>query len=261
MKIKGLPSIAASFLLVCSTVPAWAVDEVAQDIIRRADDIRSPNKPFRYTVTIQEYKEGSAQPQNKQILDVSMRFMKPENGEQADARSLARFVYPPRDKGKVMLSDWYDLWFFTPELRRPIPISRQQRLVGQISNGDVIVTNFADAYSSTLVGEEPCGESVCYKLALERRSAAVTYPKITYYVEKGNSRPRKANYYSLDDKLLKEVLYEDFRPVLGKIRPMRIVVREARHGKGYSVMEYSDVRFESLPESHFTREYIQRGSK
>ena len=73
--------------------------------------------------------------------------------KKADARSLVRFIYPPRDKGKIMLSDWYDLWFYTPELRRPMPISRQQRLIGQISNGDVIVTNFEYAYDSTPVGK------------------------------------------------------------------------------------------------------------
>lgn len=57
-----------------------------------------------------------------------------------------------------MLSDWYDLWFYTPDLRRPIPISRSQRLIGQISNGDVIVTNFEYSYDSTLEGEEVCGD-------------------------------------------------------------------------------------------------------
>ncbi|HEY1847234.1 MAG TPA: outer membrane lipoprotein-sorting protein [Buttiauxella sp.] len=261
MKINGFRSAIAALLFFSALSPASAADYTATEIIRRADDIRSPNKPFRYTVTIQEYKEGRSQPERKQVLDISMRFMKPENGEPADARSLARFIYPPRDKGKVMLSDWYDLWFYTPELRRPIPVSRQQRLVGQIANGDVIVTNFADAYRSKLVGEEPCGESVCYRLALERLSAEVTYPKVTLFVEKGSFRPQKAAYFSLDDKLLKEVLYQDFQPALGKIRPMRIVVREVRHGSGYSVMEYSNVRLESLPESHFTREYIQRGVK
>ena len=30
--------------------------------------------------------------------------------------------------------------------------------------------------------------------------------------------------------------------VLGKMRPMKIIVKEARHGNSYSVMEYSDVR-------------------
>lgn len=239
-----------------------AADDRAEDIIRRADDVRSPNKPFRYTLTIHEYKTGVAQPENKQVLDISMRFMKPDGEMKADARSLARFIYPPRDKGKVLLSDWYDLWFYTPDLRRPVPVSRQQRLIGQISNGDVIVTNFEYAYDATLKGEEACGERQCYVLELVRKSAEVTWPKVMYYVEKeGDNRPYKAAYYSLDNKLIKEVLYQDYQQVLGKMRPMKIVVKESRHGQRYSVMEYSDVRLESLPESAFTRESIQRGVK
>ncbi|MCU6669146.1 outer membrane lipoprotein-sorting protein [Enterobacteriaceae bacterium H4N4] len=241
---------------------AGAVDKQAQEIIRLSDDIRSLNEPFRYTVTVLEYKDGAAEPANKQILDVSMRFMKPEKGAQADARSLARFVYPPRDKGKVMLSDWYQLWFYTPELRRPIPLSRSQRLIGQISNGDVIVTNFEYAYDSTLEGEEPCGDKICYRLSLVRKFDEVTYPRVIYLVEKDNQyRPYKASYFSLDDKLLKSVLYQNYQLIVGKYRPTEIVVQNARHDKGYSVMKYSDVRLESLPEFHFTKEFIQRGEK
>lgn len=248
--------------LFSACVLATSVDNNALEIIRRADEVRSPNKPFRYTTTITEYKDGVAKPDGKQVLDISMRFMKPEGETRADARSLARFIYPPRDKGKVLFSDWYDLWFYTPELRRPISVSRQQRLIGQISNGDVIVTNFEYAYDATLLGQEPCGDKRCYKLSLTRKSPEVTWPKVMYYVETdGDNRPYKAAYYSLDDKLLKEVLYQDFRMVLGKMRPTKIVVQEARHDKSYSVMEYSDVRLESLPEYYFTREYIQRGAK
>ncbi|WP_434777980.1 outer membrane lipoprotein-sorting protein [Neisseria sp. Ec49-e6-T10] len=256
-----VPAIFASIisLLLFSTLVYADIDTKALNIIRQSDDVRSPNKPFRYTVTVLEYKSGETKPVNKQILDISMRFLKPENGIEADARSLARFVYPPKDKGKVMLSNWYDLWFYTPQLRRPIAISRSQRLLGQISNGDVIVTNFEYAYNSKLLGEEPCGKTVCYKLALERKSPEVTYPKVTYLVEKGNFRPYKASYFSLDNKLIKEVAYQNYKPLLGKDRPAKIIVVDARYSKGYSVMEYSDVRFESLPLSHFTKEYIQRG--
>lgn len=44
---------------------------------------------FRYNVTVLEYKEGGKVPENMQSLDISMRFIKPENGLKADARSLS----------------------------------------------------------------------------------------------------------------------------------------------------------------------------
>ncbi|HHT2830262.1 MULTISPECIES: outer membrane lipoprotein-sorting protein [Klebsiella] len=262
MKIGVWYLCSLAVLLYSSAAQATKVDQQALEIIRKADEARSPNEPFRYEVTVLEFKEGMQEPENKQSLDISMRFIKPESGKKADARSLIRFIYPPRDKGKVMLSDWYDLWFYTPELRRPVPISRSQRLIGQISNGDVIVTNFEYAYDSTLEGEEPCGDKVCYRLSLTRKSEAITYPKVIYLVEKNAEfRPFKASYYSLDNQLLKSVLYKNYQMVLGKNRPTEIIVQNARNEKGYSVMKYSNVRLESLPEFHFTKEYIQREAK
>ncbi|EML2225748.1 TPA: outer membrane lipoprotein-sorting protein [Klebsiella aerogenes] len=262
MKIGVWYLCSLAVLLYSSAAQATKVDQQALEIIRKADEARSPNEPFRYEVTVLEFKEGMQEPENKQSLDISMRFIKPESGKKADARSLIRFTYPPRDKGKVMLSDWYDLWFYTPELRRPVPISRSQRLIGQISNGDVIVTNFEYAYDSTLEGEEPCGDKVCYRLSLTRKSEAITYPKVIYLVEKNAEyRPFKASYYSLDNQLLKSVLYKNYQMVLGKNRPTEIIVQNARNEKGYSVMKYSNVRLESLPEFHFTKEYIQREAK
>lgn len=245
-------------------VSGWAsaAPPSALEIIRRADEVRSPNKPFRYTVTIEEYKSTASQPTSKQILDISMRFIKPEKDKQADARSLVRVVWPARDRGKRMLSNWYQLWFYTPELRRPIPISPQQRLLGQIANSDVIVTNFEYAYHAERLNDAPCGETFCYRLALTRKLPAATWPRIVYWVEKGGDyRPWKAAYYSLDDKLIKQVLYQNYQPVLGRARPTKIVVQDLRHGQAYSVMEYSDIRFESLPESYFTKAWLQRGGQ
>ncbi|CAM3928687.1 outer membrane lipoprotein-sorting protein [Rahnella bruchi] len=257
-----LPWALISPLLFCPPLQAADAPVVsAGEIIKRADEIRSPDQPFRYTVTVKAYQDGASQPVQTQVLDISMRFIKPDANNQADARSLMRFVYPASDKGKVMLSDWYDLWFWTPELRRPIPISPQQRLVGQISNGDVIVTNFEYAYNARLTGETSCGAAQCYQLILERKSAAVTWPKIIYLVEKGSWRPFRADYLSLDDKVVKSVSWQDYRLLLDKQRPGKILVTDARHANRYSVMEYSDVRYESLPQFHFTKEFIQRGGR
>lgn len=262
MKRISLLIFTVSLLFLSSPSVADNIDEQALRIIEQADRVRSPNKPFRYTVTISEYNGNVEEPANKQILDISMRFIKPEKGNRADARSLVRFIYPARDKGKVLLSNWLELWFYAPELRRPIPVSPLQRLTGQISNGDVIVTNFAYLYHATLLGEESCGNTRCYQLLLKRKNAAGTWPKILYWVEKGSeSRPFKAAYYSLDNKLMKEVLYQNYQMTLGRLRPMRIVVRDLRHRLSYSVMEYSDVRLETLPEYFFTLDYLQRGTR
>lgn len=99
MKVRVIAHLLMGACLFSAAAYSAAADERALEIIRRADEVRSPNKPFRYTLTIHEFKAGATRPENKQVLDISMRFMKPEEIK-ADARSLARFVYPRATRAK-----------------------------------------------------------------------------------------------------------------------------------------------------------------
>ncbi|CAI0772114.1 TPA: outer membrane lipoprotein-sorting protein [Serratia fonticola] len=234
-------------------------DQQAREIIRRADRVRAPDRPFRYTLTLLEHKGGRDVTENQQVLDISMRFYKPsEQVEKGDARALVRFISPVRDKGKALLSDLDKMWYYAPDLRRPIPISRQQRLVGQISNGDVVAADFDYSYISRLVGEEACGQTICYKLSLQRRWPYVTYPAISYWVEKDTGFPSRADFLSADGVPIKRSYYRDYQQVLGQMRPTTIVVEDALRKDNYTTMRYSDIRLESLPESNFQKEYLLR---
>lgn len=234
-------------------------DKEARRIIRNADRVRAPQEPFRYTLTLVEHKDGKDLLDQKQVMDISMRFYKPsEVHEKGDARSLVRFTYPVRDKGKSLLSDFDKMWYYAPDLRRPIPISRQQRLMGQISNGDVVAADFDYSYISTLVGEEACGDKQCYKLELKRRWPYVTYPAITYWVQKDTYHPDHAEFKSADGLVMKRSYYKDYREVLGVVRPHQILVEDALRKDNYTMMNYSDMALESLPESYFQKEYLMR---
>ncbi|EJD6048526.1 outer membrane lipoprotein-sorting protein [Providencia rettgeri] len=231
----------------------------AREIIRLADRVRAPDTPFRYTLTLLEHRNGRDITENQQVLDVSMRFYKPsEQNENGDARSLVRFVSPARDKGKALLSDLDKMWYYSPDLRRPIPISRQQRLIGQVSNGDVVAADFDYSYISTLTGVEACGDKTCYKLSLERRWPYVTYPAIDYWVEKDTGHPIRADFLSAEGVLIKRSYYRDYQQVLGRMRPTTIVVEDALRKDNFTSMHYSNVIKESLPENNFQKEYLMR---
>ncbi|MFI8416333.1 outer membrane lipoprotein-sorting protein [Serratia sp. NPDC078593] len=234
-------------------------DQHAREIIRRADRVRAPDQPFRYTLTLVEHRGGRDVTENQQVLDISMRFYKPsEQREKGDARALVRFVSPARDKGKALLSDLDKMWYYAPDLRRPIPISRQQRLMGQVSNGDVVAADFDYSYISTLVGEEACEQKTCYKLTLKRRWPYVTYPAIDYWVEKDTGNPVRVDFLSTEGVLIKRSYYRDYQMVLGQMRPATIVVEDALRKDNYTTMHYSNLVLESLPESNFQKEYLMR---
>jgi hypothetical protein len=233
-----------------------AEDEQAVDIIRRADRIRAPAEPFRYALTLVEMKGD--QEVTRQSFDVAMRFYKQEPGQEGDARALVRFVDPPSEKGKSLLSIFDKLWYYEPKLRRPIPISRQQRLVGQVSNGDVVATDFDLSYVSKLSATEDCDGRKCHRLELQRRWPHVTYPKIIYWVDAENYRPYKAEFLATNDKLIKRAWYKDYRPALGAERPHEIYIEDSLKKEQYTRMLYSDVRLEAVPEAYFQKEYLLR---
>lgn len=81
MKVRVIAHLLMGACLFSAAAYSAAADERALEIIRRADEVRSPNKPFRYTLTIHEFKAGATRPENKQVLDISMRFMKPEGNQ------------------------------------------------------------------------------------------------------------------------------------------------------------------------------------
>jgi len=231
-------------------------DPEAARIIRAADRIRAPDAPFRYLLDLIEIKDDVVVAQ--QQLDVAMRIAKPDAQHPGDAKALVRFLEPKRDQGKALLADVDKLWFYDPRLRRPIPISRQQRLIGQVANGDVVAADFDLSYASIIAGTERCGDVQCYKLNLQRRWPFVTYPKITYWVEVESMRPFKAEFLSTTGLVMKTAYYQDYRPALGEVRPHEIVIVNALQKNHFTRMLYSKARFEEIPEAYFQREYLER---
>lgn len=231
-------------------------DPKASEIIRVADRIRAPEKPFRYVLDLIEMNGETVVAQQR--LDVAMRISKPTADRQGDAKALVRFLEPQKDQGKALLSNLDKLWFYDPRLKRPIPIARQQRLIGQVSNGDIVAADFDLGYASAILGKEPCGNVECYKIALERRWQFVTYPKINYWVEVDSNRPFKAEFLSTNNLVLKTAFYRNYKPALGRDRPHEIVIVDELQKNRFTRMLYSDARFEDTPDVYFQREYLER---
>jgi outer membrane lipoprotein-sorting protein len=120
----------------------------AHDIIAAADRVRNPTEPFRMTLTLTEYVRSQSKDQT--ILVVYSK----EDKTSGQFRNLVRYVEPPRDAGKMALLDGQNLWFYDPAAKSSVRISTQQRLVGQVSIGDVLTANFAVDYKGSILGDE-----------------------------------------------------------------------------------------------------------
>ena len=242
-------------LLLLPTALAAAPD--AQELLASSDEIRNPGRPFSLYNRLIEYRDG------KETADLGLVVYAKADPHSGQYRTLVRFVSPPRDANKLMLKNGNDLWFYDPASKSSIRLSPQQRLLGQVANGDVITVNFARDYKAQLVGEEDIvdGERQtqrCHKLALEAVSPDVTYHAIEMWIAVGSRRPLKGRFFAESGKLLKTAYFRRYQMQLGMERPSETVIIDGLEPNWLTVMRYSDYAFREVPDEWLQRDYLPR---
>lgn len=250
-----IPRIFATlWLCVMVCVASYAFPD-AQELLRASDAIRNPDRPFVLDVTLTEYRDR--QQRDSSTLAVYAR-MSTDSGQYDN---LVHIIEPPRDANKLLLKNGNEIWLFDPSSKASIRLSPQQRLLGQAANGDVVTVNLSHDYQAELVGEElivDAGkqERSTYRLKLSANTPDVTYHAIEYWLDKTNSRPVKATFYSQSGRLLKTAFYRRYEMQLGRERPTEIVIIDGLDPKWITVMRYSNFRYRDIPDSWLQRDYL-----
>ncbi|MCC7343967.1 MAG: outer membrane lipoprotein-sorting protein [Deltaproteobacteria bacterium] len=231
-----------AFVGLCSAAAAADPNE----IVAKADLIRAPKGSYEFEAAVTTY-EGAEK--------------KSENGYKVYVKdldhSLVEFRVPASEKGKSLLMVEEDLWIYLPKVKKPVRIPLQQRLVGDVSNGDMARANFSNDYTATLKGEEKVEGKDVYVLDLVAKSPKKTYNKIRYWVSKSDNRPVQAEYFTVSGQSLKTVAFEDFRSEAGAVRPMRLVFRDTLNKNKKSVLEFKSMLKKELAENMFTKDYMK----
>jgi hypothetical protein len=127
---------------------------------------------------------------------------------QAERRSLV-LMQSPAEQGQKVLMLGDDFWLLMPGSQRAMRITPMQKLLGDASIGDVATLSWADDYTGTLVGEEPCGEPAqpCLHLSLQASRKGVSYQRIELWLGKARHEPVSADLYVQSDKLAKRARF------------------------------------------------------
>jgi len=242
LTIAGLAGI------LFAIAPVMAQQQMsAQDIVRRADEVRFPAEDFEVMVNIRTAQDGRAR--EERVFKVLSK---------GNQNTIVLTVEPASERGQVLLMKGRDLWLFLPRVSQPVRLSLAQRLVGQVSNGDIARANFAGDYNANLVGTEKIGNEALYVLDLVAVDRSVTYRRVRYWVRQASFRPYKTEFYSLSDRLLKTCEYQDFRTLAGKVRPAKLIMADALNKGEETTLDYSNMKLRELPDQIFTKEYLRR---
>ena len=119
-------------------------------------------------------------------------------------------------------------------------------------------SNFTGDYTPTILRTDIIDGEKYSVLELTAVDRSVTYNRVIYWVNQSNSRPHRAEFYSLSNRLLKTCRYENFQQLLGKMRPTRLIMEDALRKDEESVLEYSAMQLRDLPDKIFTKDYLNK---
>lgn len=241
--IVGLLSLVGQFPQVSEA----AEDDLARSIVEKSDQIRFPSEGFQVEVKIETAATGeAAEVRRYRILS------------KGNENTVVQITEPASERGQVMLMKGRDLWVFMPNISQPVRLALSQRLTGQVANGDLARSNFSGDYNPKIVRTDTIGGEPYHVLELTAVDRGVTYQKVLYWVKQSNFWPHRAEFYSLSNRLLKTARYENYKTVLGKQRPTRLIMEDALRKGEESVLEYSEMKLRELPDRMFTKDYLQR---
>nr|AEQ20575.1 hypothetical protein [uncultured bacterium CSLF42] len=169
-------------------------------------------------------------------------------------KTLIETLEPASAHGNSILMVGHDLWIFVQDVSQPLRISFQQRLMGDVANGDLARANFVGDYTPSIAKEN----SQFYVLNLNAKFDDVTYSRVLLVVEKKTFRPVKAQFFAASGKLLKSGSYENYREVEGALRPTRLVFSNPLVKGQTSVVTYSTLVKENFPDKYFTKDYLKK---
>jgi len=165
--------------------------------------------------------------------------------------SLVRFL-SVKSKGQSLLMRGDDMWIFLPAVARPVRITPIQRLLGNVSNGDLARLRYAMDYDASIEGDADADGVRCIVLDLRARRKGATYQRVRYFVRKTDSRPVRAEYFLTSGKPIKTATFSELRDMGGRPTLTRIDVRDALQSSSRTTIEFTSVTARSLPDKLFS---------
>jgi hypothetical protein len=148
-----------------------------------------------------------------------------------------------------------------PNVSKPLRISLQEKLTGEVANGDLARANFYGDYTPKLKATKRIKGKTYYVLDLKAKTKDVTYGRVVLWVKAKSFHPHFAEFYTVSGRKLKTCKYKGFKKMGGRVRPTQLVMRDVVTKGKYSILDYSDMELKSLPDKIFTKDYMKRLAK
>jgi outer membrane lipoprotein-sorting protein len=229
----------AAFVSLVALSTCLSANGDAARLLARADSFRGGFDSFVSRVRLTNYDGGRVTDEAE--FDVSIK----------DENSLVRFL-SVRTKGQSLLMRGDDMWFFLPAVARPVRITPIQRLLGNVSNGDLARLRYAIDYEATIEGEAAMDGEACTILDLRAKRKGATYQRVRYFVRSADGRPIRAEYVLTSGKVVKTATFGGLTPMAGKPTLTRTEIQDVDRPASRTTIELLSLVPRALPDKLFS---------
>ena len=232
--------IVISMLMLLFVAPAYAIDGTA--LLKQVDRNLNPESYESYRKLINIEPDG----RKKEYTLFTVK--------KGVDKVASLFLAPASEKGRSTLRLGDNMWFYIPNVGKPIRITSIQSVVGGVfNNADILQLDYAAEYDVEKV-EEKGGE---YLLYLKAKTKTVAYDRLKIWADKGKNLPTKIECLTEANLLIKTLYFKDIKDFgAGLTRPAIIETNSPLY-KGYkSVMIFAKIKKRDFKNEAFTLTFM-----
>lgn len=219
-------------------------DSLIDGILRQVDRYRGLERSYTADLEIKYYEN------NKEKSGNTFRAMVRFREQKRDI--LLRYLTPATDYNNLILSRDDKMWIYMRKTSRPIPISMQQRLLGDASVGDVLNVEFRNRYKGTMTRQDKT-----ILISLDAVNASALYEKVQLTVDERSYRPIQARFLTRNGKELKLLRFVSFIKTNGREIASQMEIADRIEKARMTRIKFSGFSFSVLPAGYFEKDNLR----
>ena len=241
------------FLSLLLAIRLQVSGQAVEDIVRKAENqIRGKTSHALIEMTV--------------VTPDYTRTLKMESWWVGTEKALIVIKAPRKEAGNKTLKIKNEIWNYlrnTETIIKIPPSMLMQSWNGSDFTNDDLVreSSLSRDYRMKLLGEEPVNGVLCWKILLTPKpEAPVVWGKLIYWVRQSDVLPARVEYYDERDRLVRHMLFSDYRTLRRRRIPTRWVMYNDRRPGRYTEIRILDIQFDiPIPDRLFSFRELERG--
>lgn len=206
---------------------------------------------------------------NQDIREIEAVAYQKQFGDNQENRVFL-FSFPPSVRGTgLLVHSFFDdtesrMWIYLPSIKRIKRIALETSGGGYFMGSDFtfsdLINRSSEDFNYSIEGEEVLNSDPCYLIKTQGKSKetrqSVGYLYTMNYYRKKDFMLIGLDYYDLAGELLKQYRVLKVEELSGYKFPSRVIMENVQNGHS-SVIEFTQLVVEEIPNRYFTQYYLQ----